>query len=175
MRITSNLLSTQPDRNFSVWLFIILFLVCALSSKAQSDTIQFNPQEPIHNYSEILKKRYWNFFIRPLVSFQKGNYYKDKAFSFSLKPALGFQFGWMMSFGLPKHFAIQTGINVEINYIRINYSVREGYFMQSQPSNFNEKALSYFGFILPVYLSYRIPINNQKHSFFVEPKIGFRF
>lgn len=156
---------SNPCHLVLAWVIFILFFNS--TSNAQTAYIEVK-----HNYSEIFKKRYWNFFIRPLVSFQKGNYYKDKDFSFSLKSAPGFQFGWMMNFGLPKHFAIQTGINVEVNYIHIVYSVREDFFRKNIASVFNERTDNFLGFVLPVYLSYKIPFYNKNNNFFIEPKIG---
>lgn len=143
-------------------------------SYAQIDTtfLPSKKQVVAHNYSEIFKKRYWNFLIRPLVSIQKGKVYQDSEYSLAIRSAPGVQFGWMMNFGLPKRFSIQSGLNVELNYFSYHLKMQKSnsYFSISE----NKKAtyINYWALVLPVYVSYRIPVYNKKNNLFFDIKTG---
>lgn len=109
--------------------------------------------------------------FRSQIVFQKGNYYKDDDFMFSLKTTHGFQFGWMINIGLPKHFFLQTGINYELMNLKYKYFIREGVFKNNFEVDSRSTFHSYNTYVLPIYTGYNIPIKTKKNSFFIQPKI----
>lgn len=170
----ANFSFSLKSKHLLLWVLLLFYFAKAT---AQQDTI-YNLEKSAkiyqpNNYDDIFKKRYWHLFIRPLVSIQKGTIYKDNDFCFAVKSAPGFQFGGNISFGIPKRFALETGFNVEVNYFNYYASTRKNYYNGNAESNAFSNDLNYLGFIAPIYVNYRIPINNKKNNFFIEAKLGF--
>ncbi|MGB0886097.1 MAG: hypothetical protein ACPGR5_06700 [Chitinophagales bacterium] len=160
----------NPHQFILVWIFCLTF-----SSFSYAQEVEYATEKSVvkHNYEQIFKKRYWNFFIRPLMSIQKGVYYKDDNLLFRLNPAPGFQFGGMINFGLPKHFSIQTGLNIEVNYFSFMYRMEENYMFNNFLVDTKISWFNYMAYVLPIYAGYKIPFSNKKNNFFIETKLGF--
>lgn len=165
---------TKNSTYFFGVMFVVFQFLLAKNAYTQSDTLYMPVKKPIviHNYSEIFKKRYWNFLIRPLVSIQKGKVYKDSEYSLSILSAPGVQFGWMINFGLPKRFSLQTGANIELNYFSYHLTMQKSNAYYSIAENQKSTYINYWAIVLPVYASYRIPVYNKKHNLFFDVKAG---
>lgn len=159
----------NPYRLLSVWILIMVGVNYSYSQDVGDSLTTMNSYQ--HYYPDIFKKKYWNFFIRPSITFQNFQRYRYNDFSFNLKPTEGYQFGWNINIGLPKQFSIQIGVNAELSYF--DYRITGNLYGQGIMSNNNVKDIVFIGYIVPVYVCYRIPVYNAKRNFFIEPKLGF--
>jgi len=172
------------------WLCLLFIPICNLLAQ---DSMVVNKKAPF-DYDQIFSTNYWNFFVRPSVTFATPVHFSHSPLQFETMPSPAVTFGWMYQINFKEswgkksneltiaekqktcthlnRWGIQTGISISLYWNSFNYSLPASYSGVGMNFGAPQKLKDEQVLSIPVYAVYKLPLYDKCNSWLATFKLG---